>query len=222
MNLLPYDHIAVEGVIGSGKTSLARILSEHWGTRLVLEEFDDNPFLPKFYAEPDKFAFPLELSFLAERYHQKREMSQKADLFNPKVVSDYILAKSLIFARQNLRPDEFELFSKLFSIINHRLPKPDLLIFLHCSPEQALKNIEKRGRVYERSITSEYLEAVNRGYLEHFRALKAGRILIIDNRSLDFVNDPDHRSWVIGQASIPRPTGVSTVAPPFNRASIKL
>lgn len=215
MTSLQYDHIAVEGIIGSGKTSLARILSEHWGTRLVLEEFDDNPFLPKFYAEPDKFAFPLELSFLAERYHQKREMSLKADLFNPKVVSDYILAKSLIFARHNLSQDEFELFSKLFSIINHRLPKPDLLIFLHCSPEQALKNIAKRGRSYEKSISAAYLEAVSRGYLEHFRALKGSRILVIDSHSLDFVNEPSHRLWVIKQASIPRPTGISTVHSPF-------
>lgn len=208
-----YRHVVVEGNIGSGKTSLAKMLAKRWDARLLLETFEDNPFLPKFYEEPDRYGFPVELTFLAERYHQKKETTSQTDLFQPKLVADYMFSKSMIFARINLTEDEFELYRTLFQIIHERLPKPDLIVFLHCSPEQALKNIEKRGRSYEGSIQLEYLESINRGYLEYFRTLKDQRLLMIDSSGLDFVQDQEDFSWLVEQVEAPMEEKIFTIAP---------
>lgn len=187
-----YEYVVIEGNIGSGKTTLSKLLAERWGSRLMLEEFKDNPFLPKFYQDPKQHGFALELSFLAERYHQKRDELNKTDLFRPGIVCDYSFAKSLVFARINLDPDEFELYQNLFQIIHGRLAKPDLLVFLYCSPQQSLRQIQKRGRSYEQQIDPAYLEYINNGYLDFFKQQTDSRILILNTDNIDFVKSENH------------------------------
>lgn len=182
-----YEYIVIEGNIGSGKTTLTKLLAERWSCRLMLEEFKDNPFLPKFYKNPEQHSFALELSFLAERYHQKRDELNRTDLFKPGIVCDYSFAKSLVFSRINLDEDEFELYQNLFQIIHGRLPKPDLLLFLYCSPEKSLRQIKKRGRAYEQDISYDYLESINSGYLEFFKQQTGTRIVVLNTNELDFV-----------------------------------
>ena len=153
---MKYKYLVIEGNIGAGKTSLASRLAEETGSRLVLEAFSDNPFLAKFYEDPDRYAFQLELSFLSERYHQIKTELGHPDLFGQAVISDYFLAKSFIFSKYNLKDDEMKLFEKLFSIINLQAPKPDLYVYLHLPVEKLLQNIERRGRSYEKHIKYEY------------------------------------------------------------------
>jgi deoxyadenosine/deoxycytidine kinase len=183
-----YEYVVIEGNIGSGKTTLSKLLAERWGSRIMLEEFKDNPFLPKFYKNPEQHGFALELSFLAERYHQKRDELNRTDLFKPGIVCDYSFAKSLVFARINLDEDEFELYQNLFHIIHGRLPKPDLLLFLYCSPEKSLRQIKFRGREYEQDISLDYLERINNGYLEFFKQQTGLKIVLLSTDNLDFVN----------------------------------
>lgn len=182
-----YEYVVIEGNIGSGKTTLSKLLAQRWGSRLMLEEFKDNPFLPKFYENPKEHAFALELSFLAERYHQKRDELNKTDLFKPGVVCDYSFAKSLVFSKINLDLDEFKLYQNLFHIIHDRLPKPDLLVYLYCSAEKSRHQIGKRGRSYEQQISLDYLQQINQGYLDYFKQQKDRRILILNTDALDFV-----------------------------------
>jgi len=183
-----YEYVVIEGNIGSGKTTLSKLLAERWGSRLMLEEFRDNPFLPKFYENPKQHGFALELSFLAERYHQKRDELNRTDLFKPGIVCDYSFAKSLVFARINLDEDEFELYQNLFHIIHGRIAKPDLLVYLHCSPEKSLRQIKKRGRDYEQEISLEYLEKINSGYLDFFKQHVNAKIVLLNTDNLDFVS----------------------------------
>lgn len=192
-----YEYVVIEGNIGSGKTTLTKMLAERWNSRIMLEEFKDNPFLPKFYENPKQHGFALELSFLAERYHQKRDELNRTDLFKPGIICDYSFAKSLVFARINLDPDEFELYQNLFSIIHGRLPKPDLLLFLYCSPEKSLKQIKKRGREYEQEISTDYLDSINKGYLEFFKQQKGTRIVVLDTNQLDFVESPSDLNKIL-------------------------
>lgn len=204
---LSHNHVVIEGNIGSGKTTLARILSERWGSRLMLEQFSDNPFLPKFYENPQQYAFALELSFLAERYNQNRNELNQTDMFRPGIVADYSFAKSLIFARINLPEDEFQLYRSLFDIIHGRLPKPDLLVYLHCSEVKAMRQIRKRGRGFEQKIDQGYLEQITRGYLDFFNQQKEMSILIVNTDNIDFVTSKIdlhalvsvvERDWPIG------------------------
>ncbi len=185
-----YNYIAIEGNIGAGKTSLATRISEQYNAKLILEQFAENPFLPKFYEKPEQYAFPLELSFLAERYQQLKEKLAKQDLFKTFTITDYFINKTLIFARKTLQEDEFSLFVKLFQIINTTLPKPDLLVYLYLDIDNLKRNIEKRGRSYEQNIESEYLEKIQSGYLDFIRQQQQMRILIIDTNAIDFVNNP--------------------------------
>jgi deoxyguanosine kinase len=185
---LKYKYIVIEGNIGAGKTSLASLLAEESGSRLVLEAFSDNPFLAKFYEDPDRYAFQLELSFLSERYHQIKTELGHPDLFGQAVISDYFLAKSFIFSKYNLKDDEMKLFEKLFSIINLQAPKPDLYVYLHLSVEKLLENIKQRGRSYEKHITYEYLKEVQEGYFGFFKSQQEMKILVIDTSQIDFVN----------------------------------
>lgn len=185
---LDYRYIVIEGNIGSGKTTLSKMLAEKYDTRLMLEEFKDNPFLPKFYKDPKQYGFPLELSFLAERYHQKRDELNRTDLFKPSIISDYSFAKSLVFAKINLDDDEFQLYQSLFKIIHGRLPKPDLLIYLHCSAEKSKRQIEQRGRTYEQEISIDYLKNINDGYISFFKQ-QQGKIVIVNTEKLDFVRN---------------------------------
>ena len=160
-----YPYIAIEGTIGAGKTSLSKRLTADWDARLILEEFADNPFLPKFYEQPDRYAFPLELSFLSERFAQLKKEMQHIDMFAPHVVADYMIHKCQIFAQNNLQPDEYELFLKVFQMVEPNLPKPDLLVYLYLPVEQLLKNIHQRGRAYEQKISAEYLDNIQKQYL---------------------------------------------------------
>jgi len=164
------------------------LLAEETNSRLVLEAFSDNPFLAKFYEEPERYAFQLELSFLSERYHQIKTELGHPDLFGQSVISDYYLAKSFIFSKYNLKDDEMKLFEKLFSIINLQAPKPDLYVYLHLPVEKLLENIEQRGRSYEKHIRYDYLKEVQEGYFGFFKSQQKMRILVIDSSNIDFVN----------------------------------
>ncbi|MBI1288309.1 MAG: AAA family ATPase [Flavobacteriales bacterium] len=206
-----YEYVVIEGNIGSGKTTLSKLLAERWGSRLMLEEFKDNPFLPKFYENPKQHGFALELSFLAERYHQKRDELNKTDLFRPGIVCDYSFAKSLVFARINLDPDEFELYQNLFHIIHGRLPKPDLLVFLYCNPQKSLRQIKKRGRAYEQEIGQNYLEQINNGYLEFFRQQTGTRIVILNTDEIDFVESSEHLNQVFKRIETTYEYGITIV-----------
>jgi deoxyguanosine kinase len=188
---MSYNYIAIEGNIGAGKTSLSKMIAEEFNALLILEQFEDNSFLPKFYADPERYAFPLELTFIAERYQQLKQMQTSLNLFKPLVIADYFIDKSLIFSRNTLGEDEYLLYTKLFSIINNTLPKPELLVYLHVNVERLLKNINKRGRDYEQQIKFEYLEKIENGYFNHFKSLGDLPIVIIDANELDFVNMPD-------------------------------
>ena len=185
---MEYKYIVIEGNIGAGKTSLATRLAEDTGSRLVLEQFSDNPFLAKFYDDPERYAFQVELSFLSERYQQIKTELAHPDLFGQAVISDYLLAKSFIFSKHNLKNDEMRLFEKLFTIINLQAPKPDLYVYLHVPVIQLMENIRMRGRSYEKNIRKEYLKEVQDGYFGFFRSQTDLMILVIDTSNLDFVN----------------------------------
>jgi deoxyguanosine kinase len=197
MQRLAYDYIVIEGNIGTGKTSLATRLSNDFNTRLILERFADNPFLPKFYENQNRYAFPLELSFLADRYKQLRNDLANLDLFQQQTVSDYILNKSLIFASNTLKDDELDLYERLFDIINPNLPKPDLLVYLHKDVEQLKRNIKNRGRDYEQNIQDEYLQKLEDGYWNFFRQQQQLRILVIDTNEVDFMKNGHHYDKIL-------------------------
>lgn len=182
------NYIAIEGNIGAGKTTLAKRIADDFNAKTVLERFADNPFLPKFYEDQNRYAFPLEMSFLADRYQQITDDLEQFDLFKDFIVADYHVFKSLIFSKITLAEEEFRLYSNLFDIMYRQIPKPDLYIYLYQNSERLLSNIKKRGRDYEQHITSEYLEKINRGYLEYIKSQRDLNVLIIDASDLDFVN----------------------------------
>jgi deoxyguanosine kinase len=189
---LKYNYIVIEGNIGAGKTTLATMLAEETGSRLILEQFSDNPFLARFYEDPERYAFQLELSFLSERYQQIKTELGHPDLFGQGVISDYFLVKSFIFSKYNLKDDEMILFEKLFSIINLQAPRPDLYVYIHLPVERLLENIRLRGRSYEANIKAGYLKEVQDGYFGFFKSQTELKIVIIDTSNLDFVNkNPD-------------------------------
>ncbi len=185
-----YNFIAIEGNIGAGKTTLAKMLGHDMNAALILEEFADNPFLPKFYKDPGKYAFPLELSFLAERYQQLKDRLSKQSLFTELIISDYYIAKSLIFSKTNLSRDEFRLFKRMFDIMDANLPKPDLLVYLYKDIDVLQSNIKKRGRHYEQKIQDNYLIKVQENYLSYIRQNAKMPVLILDTNKLDFVENP--------------------------------
>ena len=186
----PYNFIAIEGNIGAGKSSLAQLLANDWNAQLILEEFEDNSFLPKFYEDARRYAFPLEMSFLAARFNQLKKQLPSQDLFKQLIISDYIFAKCLLFSKVNLDEDEYELYHKLFHIINLQLPKPDLLVYLHCPIEKLQWNIANRGRSYEQHIANEYLQNLQETYFGYLYNQSELRILIIDCAQVDFLNNP--------------------------------
>ena len=185
--LQPFNYIAIEGNIGAGKTTLASKLAEDCNAKLVLERFADNPFLPKFYKDQSRYAFPLEMSFLADRYQQLSDDLAQFDLFKDFVVADYHIFKSLIFAKVTLQEDEFRLYKTMFDIIHKEMPKPDLYVYLYQNTTRLLQNIKKRGRSYEQEIPAEYLEKINQGYLDYIKTQTDLNVLIIDVSELDFV-----------------------------------
>src|SRR5690554_1086663 len=194
-NLEQFNRIVIEGNIGAGKTTLATKISEDFNAKLVLEGFADNPFLPKFYEDQNRYAFPLEMSFLADRYQQLSDDLTQLDLFKKFTVADYFIFKSLIFARVTLGEDEYRLYHKIFDVMYKEIPKPDLYVYLYQNTEQLLANIKKRGRDYEQEIPSEYLDKINQGYLEFIKQQKDLNVLVIDVSDKDFVeNQQDYIS----------------------------
>lgn len=194
-NLERFSRIVIEGNIGAGKTTLATKISEDFNAKLVLEGFADNPFLPKFYKDQNRYAFPLEMSFLADRYQQLSDDLTQLDLFKKFTVADYFIFKSLIFARVTLAEDEYRLYHKIFDIMYKEIPKPDLYVYLYQNTEQLLANIKKRGRSYEQEIPSDYLDKINKGYLEFIKQKKDLNVLVIDVSDKDFVeNQQDYIS----------------------------
>jgi len=189
-----YSYLVIEGNIGVGKTTLATRIAEDYGARLVLEQFEDNPFLAKFYADPGRYAFPVEMSFLAERYNQLKKELAHPELFSSFTVADYYFTKSLIFARNNLEKDEYRLYRSIFMIMYQSLPRPDLYVYLHAPVERLLTNISLRGRDYEKYITAEYLRKIQEGYFESFRHEKEMPVVVVDISDLDFVkNEGDYK-----------------------------
>jgi len=189
-----YNYVVIEGNIGAGKTSLATRIASEYNARLVLEQFADNPFLPKFYEEPDKYAFPLELSFLASRYKQLNDELGSQDIFKSFTVADYYFMKSLVFAASTLKGEEYNLYRQIFYIIYGQMPKPDIYVYLHQTPERLMENISKRGRDYEKHITVGYLRKIQESYFSFFRQNPESKYLIIDVNNIDFVeNEEDYR-----------------------------
>jgi len=185
---MKYNYIAIEGCIGAGKTTLAEMLATDFNAELILERFADNPFLAKFYKEPTHYAFPLEMSFLTDRYQQLKTLLSTRDLFTDLVVADYFIDKCAIFSKNNLQQDEYNLFLKVYEIISDFLPKPDILVYLYNTSENLLNNIAKRGRAYEQEIKAEYLESIQENYLTFFKQRAQFPILCIESHTLDFVN----------------------------------
>lgn len=182
-----YNYIVIEGNIGAGKTTLASMIARDCNAKLILERFADNPFLPKFYNGPSRYSFPLELSFLADRYRQLKDELVEPDLFKNFTVADYYFMKSLVFSSKTLEKDEFSLYRQIFYIIYSSLPKPDLYVYLHVPPERLLKNIALRGREYEKSITADYLSGIQESYFNFFRQNPENRYLVLDVSNIDFV-----------------------------------
>ncbi|GEQ87366.1 2-amino-4-hydroxy-6-hydroxymethyldihydropteridine diphosphokinase [Patiriisocius marinistellae] len=193
------NYIAIEGNIGAGKTSLAHLMASDFNGKLILERFKDNPFLPKFYEDQARYAFPLEMSFLADRYQQLLEDITQFDLFNDCVIADYDAYKSLIFAQVTLQAEEFNLYKKLFHLMHKELPKPDVYVYLYQNTERLLENIKKRGRSYEKGIAPEYLQKINDGYLEFIKNQHNDNIKIIDISALDFVKNREDYLSILNQ-----------------------
>ncbi len=206
-----YNYIAFEGVIGAGKTTFAKAIASQLHTRLLLEEFEDNPFLESFYQDKDKYSFPAELSFLASRYHQLKDISIKNDLFQEKIISDFVFYKSLVFASINLKGDEMMLYRKLFDIMFSQIPKPDLTIYVQLSIEKVLKNIAKRGRVYEQSIDALYLEQIHHNYIQYFNQLQHHRIVILHSEQLDIYENKNSLPILEELLNTPFPEGISYI-----------
>jgi deoxyadenosine/deoxycytidine kinase len=194
-----YNYIAIEGNIGAGKTSLAKMMSDEFNAKLVLERFADNPFLPKFYEDKERYAFPLEMSFLADRYQQLSDDLAQFDLFKNFIVSDYYIFKSLIFAQVTLSKEEYLLYRKMFNLIYKEITKPDLYVYLYQNTDRLLENIKNRGRAYEQNIESEYLEKIHDGYTGFIKTQENLNLLIIDVSEIDFVNNKKDYNFIINK-----------------------
>lgn len=201
--MINIDYLVIEGNIGAGKTTLAKMLGVEYDARVILERFEENPFLPKFYENPEKYSFPLELSFLADRYGQLKKDLANRDLFHRQTISDYYFMKSLIFAQNTLAQDEYNLYRNFFDIIYERLPKPGLFVYLHLPEDQLLANIRKRGRDYELSIDAEYLRKIREGYFTFFTQQDDFPVLIVDTSAIDFVKYYSHFQLLKNLIEIP-------------------
>lgn len=195
-----HQFITIEGNIGAGKTTLAHLLSEHFNARLILEEFADNPFLPKFYENPGQYAFPVELFFMAERFKQLKELIHTKDLFQTITISDYLFTKCLLFAKVNLPDDEFRLYQRLFDIIHQQLIQPDLLIYLHAPISKLQQNIKKRNRIYEQQIPDDYLFNLQETYTHYIKQHDI-KTLFVDTSNADFIGNPKHLQIIIDKIS---------------------
>lgn len=208
---MQYDFLTIEGCIGAGKTSLAKLLSEKYNTNLILEEFENNPFLPKFYEDPDRHAFPVELYFMAERFAHLRKLQSGSDIFKTHTISDFLFQKSIIFATQNLNKDEEKLYRMLFDIINPTLPKPDLILFLYAPVEKLLENIKKRGRDFEQHISSDYLDKIQKAYLDYLKFQTNNRIVLFHTENVNFVDNEQDLNHIIELLNKDYPIGITTI-----------
>ena len=188
---MKYNFVTIEGNIGAGKTTLAHLLSKHYNAKLILEEFAENPFLPKFYENPEQYAFPLELFFMAERYKQQKELLQTKDMFQQITISDYLFTKCLLFAKVNLPDEEFRLYQKLFDIINPQIIQPEILIYLHAPVNRLQENIKKRNRLYELSIPNDYLFSLQETYTQYIKQHNI-KTLFVDASNADFMGNEMH------------------------------
>ncbi len=203
-----YNFVAIEGTIGAGKTSLAQLIAQEYNAKLILEQFEENAFLPKFYEDQEKYAFPLEMSFMASRFQQLKDQLGTQDLFRTFTISDYYIYKSLIFARNTLPADELALFTRFFNFITSSLPKPDLLVYLYLNIDKLQDNIRKRGRSYEQKIKDEYLQNIQAGYFDFIRQQRNMRILILDTNKIDFVVSEADYSKIKSILAAEHPIGV--------------
>lgn len=210
--LYPYSYIVIEGNIGAGKTSLAKILANKYNTDLVLEQFADNTFLSQFYERPEQFAFPLEMSFLAERYRQIKRHQAEAQKNNTVLISDYLFEKSVLFAKVTLSGAELELFNTFYELINPTLHKPDLILYLHKKTETLLSNIKKRGRSFEKEIPADYLDKISASYLSHLQSIKNQKVIILESDEIDFVNNPSHLRIILDLLLVDHPLKVQNIS----------
>ncbi len=185
---MKYQLITIEGNIGAGKTTLSKLLAKHYNAQLILEQFEDNPFLPKFYKDQERYAFPLELTFLAERYKQLKKQLTSRDMFQPITISDYLFIKSKLFAKVNLPHDEYELYETLFDIIYPNLPQPEVLIFLQTPIDKLKENIQTRNRDYEQDIERQYLKKIQDAYASFLKS-QPFITLMVDTTQTDFLNN---------------------------------
>jgi deoxyguanosine kinase len=201
-----YNFITIEGNIGAGKTTLAHMLSKHYNARLILEQFADNPFLPKFYENPQQYAFPLELVFMAERFKQLKELIQQKDLFQNVTISDYLFTKCLLFAKVNLPEDEFRLYQRLFDIILQQVIQPDIVLYLHAPVNKLQENIRKRNRSYEQSIPDDYLFSIQETYTHYIKQHNI-RTIFVDVSNADFLGNEKHLQTIIDALDRDYPQG---------------
>lgn len=203
---LPYSFIAIEGNIGAGKTTLSNRLSKDFERRLILEQFSDNPFLPFFYDNPERYAFPVELFFMTERHKQLQTELAQTQLFEQDVIADYFFVKTLLFARNNLQDEEYRLFSRLYQVLTNSFQQPDLLVYLHRPVAALQQNIRKRGREYEQQISDEYLLEIQHAYFDYFKTHAQSPVLVLDLQDQDFAsNDEVYQQIIhlIGQVYTP-------------------
>ena len=197
-----YNYIAIEGNIGAGKTTLSNMIGNEFNARLVLERFADNPFLPKFYEDKDRYAFPLEMSFLADRYQQLSDGLAQYDLFQNLIVSDYYIFKSLIFSQITLQKDEYNLYRRMFDVMYKEITKPDLYIYLYQNTDRLIDNIKKRGREYEQDIQPGYLDKIHKGYFNFIKSQQDLNTLIIDVSEMDFVKNKEDYNSILKKIKI--------------------
>jgi deoxyadenosine/deoxycytidine kinase len=204
------DYLAIEGAIGAGTTTLARLLAACWTTDLVLEQFEDNPFLERFYQDQERWAFQTQLAFLASRFRQQKELAER-DLFHDLVVSDYTFDKDRIFARQTLSGDERQLYESLFRLMEPTVPTPDLVVYLQSSPERLMANIAERDRPYERDMDPDYIARLHAAYNQYFRQYDHTPLLVVNASEIDFVDNPEDFRALARQISTPHASGTRRV-----------
>ena len=207
----PHNFIAIEGNIGAGKTTLCQMLEKDYNCRIILEQFADNPFLPFFYENPERYAFSVELFFMTERHKQLQENLSQLHLFQNFIVSDYFFIKTLLFAKNNLSDEEYRLFQRLFHILNATFPKPDLLVYLHRSVDNLMANIRHRGRAYEQDIKATYLQKIQNGYLDYFKSTQHLPILILDVDDVQFWEKETYYQKILNCLSQKYPVGITRV-----------